>query len=506
LNQQSEEACVSNDLSLDKLKELFTNNDSFVVRKLMNNQSVAVASMVYLDILIDEKGLNQYIIPQIVGALPASADKSDKSLIDTLENLAANKVLHQLDHAVNWIMNAGIIIILPGCTKAYGIQLPGYETRSIDEPKIEINVRGPKESFVEDLHQNLSMVYRKLRTPDLKSESYIIGKQSETKMMLLYLESRVDPKTLELLKKKVEKIQLDLLVANIQIEELIQDNTYSPFPQILDTERPDRVVSLLNRGKIAIVTDGTPIVLAVPSTFFEIMHPSDDLYERFYFANFLRIIRLVCLFVSLFGPSTYIALTTFHLEMIPTPLMMNFISSKANIPFPTFVEAILMETAFEVLREASLRLPRAVGQSVSIVGALIIGEAAVQSGIVSRPMVIVVAMTGIASFAIPSFSTAIAFRLLRFPLILFAAYCGVFGISLCMLLILLHLCSLTSLGKPFLEPVDFQSTKNSLMRYILLPIHYRINRLGAKNDNGAALQHNRGGLSYEQDGEVDEYR
>lgn len=226
------------------------------------------------------------------------------------------------------------------------------------------------------------------------------------------------------------------------------------------------------------------------------LHPSEDLYERFYFANFLRIIRLISLFLSLFGPSLYIALTTFHLEMIPTPLMMTFISSKAGIPFPTFVEALLMETSFELLREASLRLPRAVGQSVSIVGALIIGEAAVQSGIVSRPMVIVVAMTGIASFAIPSFSTAIALRMLRFPVMLFTAYCGVFGLSLSLFILILHLCSLQSFGVPFLAVTnDGSSLRSNIMKYVLLPVRYRSNMKGKNKMTGTS--HNKEGLLLE---------
>ena len=333
--------------------------------------------------------------------------------------------------------------------------LPGYETRPIEEPKIEINVRGPRESFTEDLQKNLTLVYRKLKTPELKSKSYVIGKQSQTKVMLIYLENKVNVSVLEEVKRKLDSISLDILIADSQIEECIQESTFSPFPQILNTERPDRVVTALSRGKVAILIDGTPIALITPSTFFEMLHPSEDLYERFYFANFLRVLRLITLFISLFGPSLYIALTTFHLEMIPTPLMMAFISSKAGIPFPTFVEALIMEVAFEVLREASLRLPRAVGQSVSIVGALIIGEAAVQSGIVSTSMVIVVATTGIASFTIPAFSTAIALRMLRFPLMLLAAYVGVFGISLGIFIIIMHLCSLQSSGVLFFESDRF---------------------------------------------------
>jgi hypothetical protein len=300
--------------------------------------------------------------------------------------------------------------------------------------------------------------------------------------MIVYLENQVDASVLREVERRLESIRLNVVVDSAQIEEWIQDSPFSPFSQILNTERPDRVVTAMNQGKVAILTDGSPNALLAPATFTDFLHPSEDLYEKFYFANSLRLLRSITLFISLFGPSLYIALTTFHLEMIPTPLMQAFLSTKAGIPLPTFLEALVMEIAFEVLREASVRLPRAVGQSVSIVGALIIGEAAVQSGIVSRPMVIVVAMTGIASFTIPSFNTAISLRMLRFPLIFIAAWTGVLGLALGMFTIILHLCSLKSFGKLYLPTFDPQRWKDVLEHYVLLPIKYRrVSKKGTAN-------------------------
>ncbi|OAS15082.1 spore germination protein [Paenibacillus oryzisoli] len=481
-------------MNLHKIQQIFTHNESFVIRNFTGENGTLLASIVYLDILIDEKSLNHHMIRKINEDVLHMSEFSYESMHEAIYSLGNMQSISHMEQAVSLMTDAGFVVFIEGHTEALGMLLPGYETRPIEEPKIEINVRGPRESFTEDLHKNLSMVYRKLKTSDLKSKSYVMGQKSNTKVMLLYLESQVNLEQLHALQHKLDSIQLDFVIANTQIEELIQGSTFSPFPQLLTTERPDRVATALTRGKIAIVTDGTPIALITPTTFFEMLHPSEDLYERFYFANFLRIIRLISLFLSLFGPSLYIALTTFHLEMIPTPLMMTFISSKAGIPFPTFVEALLMETSFELLREASLRLPRAVGQSVSIVGALIIGEAAVQSGIVSRPMVIVVAMTGIASFAIPSFSTAIAIRMLRFPLMLFAAYCGVFGLSLSLFILILHLCSIQTFGIPFLAVSNTGSSfKNNVMKYILLPVKYRPHTNVHTNRTGAS--HNNEGLS-----------
>ncbi|KQX46742.1 MULTISPECIES: spore germination protein [unclassified Paenibacillus] len=459
--------------NLEKLLQYFSQNEYLVVRNITTNDGQSLASIIYLNILVDENILNQQIIRKMSEDLLYWKGPVDDAITGSLYSLGAVRLLPNLDAVVSMITDAGFVIFVEGRSESYGMMLPGYETRAIDEPKLEVNVRGPREGFTEDLQINLGMVYRRLKTSDLKSKSYIIGRRSQTKVSVLYLDTQVDHTVLEKLMSRLDAIDLNVLGDSAQIEEWIQDNTFSPFPQILNTERPDRIVTALNRGKIAIITDGTPIALIAPSSFFEMMHPSEDLYERFYFANFLRLIRLITLFTSLFGPSLYIALTTFHLEMVPTPLMMAFLSAKAGIPFPSFIEAFIMEVAFEVLREASLRLPRAVGQSVSIVGALIIGEAAVQSGIVSRPVVIVVAMTGIASFTIPSFSTAIALRMLRFPLMLLAASTGVFGLSLGLFAILLHLCSLRFCGVPFLEPVDSESLRNTFKKFILLPARYR---------------------------------
>ncbi|MFD0697977.1 spore germination protein [Paenibacillus sp. GCM10027628] len=464
----NEHVCISVAQNLDKLRSQFADNELLVVRDLND-----FACVVYLNVLIDEKSFNQQIFRKMCEDLIQQKKPSAETILESVYSLGEVKAVSHMNEVASVVADAGFVIFIEGCLEAYGMVLPGYETRPIEEPKIELNVRGPREGFTENIQINLGMVYRRLKTPNLKSKLYRLGKQSQTKVMILYLDNQVESAVLNELMRRIESIDLNVLVDSAQVEEYIQDHTFSPFPQILNTERPDRVVTALNKGKIAVMMDGTPIVLIAPTTFFEFMHPSEDLYERFIFANFLRVIRLITLFVSLFGPSLYIALTTFHLEMIPTPLMLAFLSTKAGIPFPSFIEAFMMEISFEVLREASIRLPRTVGQSVSIVGALIIGEAAVQSGIVSRPMVIVVAMTGIASFTIPSFSTGIAFRMLRFPLMLLAASTGVFGLSLGLVCILLHLCSLQSCGVLFLDPSNSGRLRDTMMKFFLFPVKTR---------------------------------
>jgi len=462
-------------MNLEQLQRCYSENELLSIRDLCHSDLNCGAFIVYLTILVDEKRLNEQIIRKINLDLSVNYDHghAQKSILETLYSLGDVQVLTDITEVVSHVADANFVIFMDGHAEGYAMSLPGYETRPIGEPQLELNVRGPREAFSDDLQINLGMVFRRMKSPNLKAKLVHIGQESQTKVAILYLANVVDSGVLDEIMRRIDAIEINTLVDSTQIEELIQDSTFSPFPQILDTERPDRVITAVNRGKIVIMMDGSPNALIAPSTFFEMLHPSEDLYERFYFANFMRTIRLITLFISLMGPSLYIALTTFHLEMIPTPLMMTFLTAKAGIPFPTFIEAIIMELSFEVLREANLRLPRVVGQSVSIVGALIIGEAAVQSGIVSRPMVIVVAMTGIASFTIPSFSTGISFRILRFPLMFLAANQGMFGVSVGLFLIVYHLCSLRSCGVLFLDPLGSDNMKKVLKEIILFPVKFR---------------------------------
>jgi spore germination protein KA len=236
------------------------------------------------------------------------------------------------------------------------------------------------------------------------------------------------------------------------IEELIQDETYTPFPTVYNTERPDVIAAGLLEGRVAILIDGTPFVLLVPALFGQFNQAAEDYYQRADIGTLLRLLRYLSFFIALLGPSLYIAITTFHQEMIPTPLLISLAAQREGVPFPAFIEALVMELTFEILREAGVRLPRAVGQAVSIVGALVIGQAAVEAGIISAAMVIVVSVTAIASFVFPSYNMAISVRILRFGLMGLAASFGLFGITLGLIAIVLHLCSLRSFGIPYMSP------------------------------------------------------
>jgi spore germination protein KA len=278
------------------------------------------------------------------------------------------------------------------------------------------------------------------------------------------------PTTLKFLKKSlnvVTRIDIDAVLESNYLEEFMEDSPWSPFPQLNATERPDKVAAGLLSGQVAVLVDNTPFALIMPVTFPQFLQATEDYYDGFYFATFNRIMRFIALNIALLLPSLYIAIVTFHQEMLPTPLLFSLAAGRENTPFPAFIEALLMEVIFEILREAGVRLPRPIGQATSIVGALVIGQAAVNAGLVSPAMVIVVALTALASFLIPTPSGGFTIRMLRFPIMFMAASLGLFVIMATLMAILIHLCSLRSFGVPYLAPLvpfDRYSLKDTFIR------------------------------------------
>ncbi|MGI6037115.1 MAG: spore germination protein [Limnochordia bacterium] len=332
-----------------------------------------------------------------------------------------------------------------------GVQKAEY--RGINEPDTEPNIRGPKEGFTEILRINTSILRRRIRHPRLRIYQRQLGRLSNTPIAIAYIDGLAQDEVLRELKQRLDNIDIDAIHESGVIEELIEDEPFSPFPTILRTERPDRVTGALLEGRVAILTDGTPFALILPATFTMFITTSEDYYERFIIAGALRLIRIAAFFISLLLPSLYVAIVTFHQEMLPTPLILSIAAQREGVPFPAIVEALLMELTFEVLREAGVRLPQIIGAAISIIGALVLGDAAIRAGLVSPAMVVVVAATGVASFATPAFSLAIATRLLRFPMILLAASLGLFGVVAGLFALLIHLTTLRSFGQPYLEPL-----------------------------------------------------
>lgn len=308
-------------------------------------------------------------------------------------------------------------------------------------------------------------------------ENRKIGKISNTNVAIVFLRGIAKQELVEEVRRRLGQIEIDALLESSYVEQLIQDHPYSPFPQVAATERPDRVVGGLLEGRVAIIVDTSIYVLMVPGELPALMDSPEDYYHQFYYATFIRWLRYISFFVALTLPALYIAITNYHQEMIPTTLFISISAARQGVPFPAFLETLLMEVAFEILREAGIRLPAPVGQAVSIVGALVIGQAAVQANIVSPLMIIVVAFTGIATFTVPQYGLGITVRLLRFPLMISAAFLGLFGVMTALLAVLLHLCSLRSFGVSYLSPLapaNFRSLARETL--IMAPLWSRDRR------------------------------
>ncbi|WP_404332319.1 spore germination protein [Mesobacillus maritimus] len=366
------------------------------------------------------------------------------------------------------ILAGDSMIILDGYDDVLILASRGWNERSVEEPQTEQVVRGPREGFTENIRSNTALVRRKVQTPYFSLKSLEIGKKTKTSISIAYIRGTVKEGLIEEIQSRLKKVKLDGVMDSGYIEELIADGRYSPFTTIQGTERPDKVASALLEGKAAVFVDNSPFVLIMPSTFWEYIQASDDYYSNYMLGTFYRLVRLGALIISLVLPSLYVMLVSFHQEMIPTTLALTIASGREVVPFPVLVEALLMELAFELIREGGLRMPKPIGQAVSIVGSLIIGQAAVQAGVVSPFMVIVIAITGIASFSIPNYAASFSIRLLRFPLLIISGTLGLLGFAAAFTLLLVHALSLRSFGEPFLSPmVPFRANdqKDSILRF-----------------------------------------
>lgn len=455
---------LSKDLSSNEntIKERFKNCSDLVVRSLSISGKSKVL-IIYLDGLCDTKTLDGVLlkptmfegIPQGMGEVRAIGEIVEQQLIA----VTSVKTVAKMGELINDILKANIAILIDGEQKALIADLKQFDKRSVEEPQTEATIRGPRDGFTETLRTNTALLRRRIRSTKLKFESFTVGELTQTDVTIAYIESVAPDSLIKEIRSRIERIQIDAILGSQFIEEFIEDVPYSPIPQIQNTERPDVVSASLLEGKVAVITDNTPFVLIVPMTFWSGLQAAEDYYERFIYTTFIRWIRYILFNMALFMPSLYVALTTFHPKLIPAPLLISIAAARENVPFPAIVEAIIMEFMFEGLREAGLRLPKPIGPAVSIVGALVIGQAAVQAGIVSTPMVIVVATTGIASFAIPRYNLGTAFRMIRFVFLLLAGIFGVYGVVIGFIALTIHLVNLRSFGVPFFSPVAPQIPK-----------------------------------------------
>lgn len=433
-------------------------SSDIVTREIRLGKGLPIA-VIYTDGLADKLAVSDFILEATMldDRLPASEGRSAVSdALSAMEKyiLATSelKEIGSFGELYNALLSGESIILIDGHTTAIAAGTRGWRDRGISETTSESVVRGPKEAFTETLRTNTAMVRRKIKDPNLRLETRQVGRVTQTDVALMYMKGIASDKVVEEVRRRLDRIDIDAILESGYIEELIQDEAYTPFPTVYNSERPDVIAAEILEGKVAIMVDGTPYVLIVPALFVSFLHSAEDYYHRADISTLIRLLRYLGVFIALFSPSLYVAITTYHQEMLPTQLLISLAAQREGIPFPAFIEAIMMEVAFEVLREAGLRMPRTIGPAVSIVGTLVIGQAAVEAGIVSAAMVIVVSTTAIASFVFPSYSMANTIRMLRFPLMGLAASFGLFGIIVGIFVLVLHVCSLRTFGVPYMSP------------------------------------------------------
>lgn len=375
-----------------------------------------------------------------------------ETLISKFLPNASLQVSNQWNELIDAVLSGDSVFFFDRCEQAIIARIRNWETRSVEEPQTEQVIRGPRDGFTESVRTNTALVRRRIRDPYLRVEALIIGEKSKTDINIMYLKDTAKEELVDEVKNRLGRIKINAILESGYIEELIEDAPYSPFSTVMSTERPDKVASAILEGKVAIFVDNTPFVLIVPTYFWQFLQAGDDYYSRFMTGSFNRMVRYVAFVISLTLPSIFVMLVSFHQEMIPTPLALTIASGRDVIPFPVLLEALIMELAFELMREAGLRMPKPIGQAVSIVGSLVIGQAAVQAGLVSPFMVIIVAITGISSFAIPNYAASVSIRLIRFFILIASGTMGLLGFATTFSLFAIHAMSLRSFGESYLAP------------------------------------------------------
>lgn len=384
--------------------------------------------------------------------LTDTSDYSISSLLDGGITTADIKYSDDIYEAIDEVMAGNSMLLIDGYDKAVVISTKGFPKRGVDKPENEIAVQGPKEAFAESIRINTVLIRRRIRDTNLKCKQMKIGRRSKTDIAVMYLKGTVREDILAEVIKRLENVDIDAVLDSGYIEQYIEDSKTSPFPLVQLTERPDKAAAEILEGRVAVVVDNSPFVMLVPVVLASFYQASEDYYQRWEIMSFVRIIRYLAGFFAFALPGLYIAVTLYQPSMIAGELAFKLAGARATVPIPTIAEVIFMELAFEALREAGIRLPSSVGSTLGIVGGIIIGQAAVEAGLVSPMMVIIVALTGICSFAVPNIALVSAYRLVKYIVIALSSVLGLFGWFLGVILVITHLCSLKSFGIPYIYP------------------------------------------------------
>ncbi len=458
--------------NITQIRNALNNSWDIRERKLTVGSVGIQAAVIFVTTLVNEEIIQESIVkPLMVEDSVIIKGSKEKVNLQVIKNsLVSTSTIEEadtFDEIILEVLSGSTVILFEGYAQGLLVGTQKLVGRSIGEPKMEPSVKGPKESFVENLQENLGLIRKRVKDPNLTFEAHKIGRRSKNDAIIIHIKGIAQEEMVKEVRNRMKRIDIDDGVSSYQVSHLISDNPNSIFPLIQITERPDKVIPALMEGRVGIVVEGTPDVILVPVSLPMLLQSVDDYYEKWIIGSIIRFTRYCAFFISALLPSLYIALTSFHPGILPTNIVLSIAGTRTGVPFPAFIEALLMTVILEILQEAGIRLPRVVGQTVSIVGGLVIGQAAVQAGVISPVMVIVIAITAISSFTLPDYSLNFATRVLRIPFLIIATMFGTVGTSIGLLALLGYVCSQESFGVGYLEPLTpyrIRDWKDSVLR------------------------------------------
>lgn len=422
-------------------------------------------TLIYIDNLIDDQSLNN----DIIACLQNKPHETPEDIVMAL-SIAEVSQASLLKETVASMVNGSVVIHVDGSSQVILANIASRESRALSAPENESQVIGTQVGFNESLSTNISLIRRYIVSPNLCNEKIKVGTRTNTSVSLLYMHGIANDQMIQTLRQRITDLTIDELLDSAVLAEMIDDNSLSVFPQMLLTERPDRFCDAVLDGKVGVLVDGSSMAIIGPQAFTEFFQSQEDQNLRWQIATFLRLLRLTAFFLSVYLTPFYVAALTFHYEVIPQAFLVPLSESRALVPFPPIFEALLLEIIIELLREAGARLPTKIGQTIGIVGGIVIGTAAVQAGITSNILLIIIALSALASFTSPSYMMGNVIRLIRFPIIILAGFWGFYGIMLAFCFILIHLLRQTSLGAPYMSPFYPPRLKEMRDSIIRMPI------------------------------------
>ncbi|MEK4386821.1 spore germination protein [Solibacillus sp. FSL W7-1464] len=490
--QKSETISETTKIFIQDMSETVQSPADLVVRNVTEKITI-----MFVDNLIKEDILNLKLLP----ALQNIKNESPETIISQLPLPQINETDKMTD-CVHTMLTGAVVIHVEGHNCAILVIIPARESRGLTPPENESQVIGSQVGFNESLSTNISLVRRYIANPNLGNEKFKVGKQTNTALSVMYIKGIVAEQNVNTIRQRIEALDIQDIIDSAELSELIDDNKLSLFPQMLITERPDRFCDGLLSGKVGILVDGSSMAILCPYSFFEFFQSREDKNLRWPIATFLRLLRFVAILISIFLTPLYVGALTFHYEVIPQSLLVPLSESRARVPFPPILEALFLELIMELLREAGARLPTKIGQTIGIVGGIVLGTAAVQAGITSNILIIIVALCALSSFITPSYMMGNVIRIIRFPIIIIAGFWGFYGIMLAFCILLIHLLRLTSLGAPYLSPFyppRIRSWGDSIIRF---PYRITIRKSATTRVDGAEFSSSQDGQK--NDGNVKE--